>query len=125
MAFDSAGKHLPGGYGRGLSMGHSLPGPQEAAQQGAKKSEGMEKKEIGKIQSHAREVTIRKEPKPEGGHKYTVHSEGHQTEHEDHKSALKQAASDLGETAEPSSAQDEIPQENPLGAIPTEEEGQQ
>jgi hypothetical protein len=121
---DYAGKHSPGGFSRNIGHGKSLASPEQAADENAQKSKAAEKKDIGKIESHAKEVTIRKEPRPEGGHKYTVKShEGHETEHADHKSAMKQAASDLGEVSEPESAQDEVPEENPLGAAPMEDEG--
>lgn len=121
MALDSSGKHLPGGFGRAINHGRNISGPEQSADEAAKKANESEKKDIGKLESHAREVSIRKEPDGKGGHKYTVHSQaGHHSEHPDHKSALNAAANELGEAQEPAQAQDEIPQENPLGMVPGE-----
>lgn len=120
---DYAGKHSPGGFSRSIGHGKNLSSPEQAANENAQKSKEAEKKSVGKIEAHAKEVTIRKEPKPEGGHKYTVTHEGHTTEHASHKEAAQQAAEHLGEVSEPESAQDEIPQENALGMVPGEDEG--
>ena len=113
---------ISGGYSRAISRGHHFGSPEQAADESAHKAQAAEKKDTSKIESHAREVSIRKEPDGKGGHKYTVRShEGHQSEHPDHHSAMKAAANELGETSEPESAQDEVPQENPLGMVPGSE----
>jgi len=121
---DYAGKHSPGGFSRAIGHGKSLASPEDAANENAQKSKEREKEATSKVASHAKEVTIRKEPKPEGGHKFTVRTQdGRETEHPDHKSAAHHAATELGETMEPASAQDEVPEENPLGQAPMEGEG--
>ena len=112
--------HMPGGFSRAISRGHNVASPEQAANQAEKKANDAEKKDVSKIESHAREVSIRKEPDGKGGHKYTVKHEGHVSEHPDHKSAAAAAAHELGEVAEPESAENDVPQENPLGMAPSD-----